>query len=95
MSFVEELRERDEAMGLTTKYVIFGPRAETLTENEKARIILALDWEIDRGWNPSTHGNRLTRAWAGFKAKLYRVIDWVFGIENPYKEPINDSNGRH
>jgi hypothetical protein len=95
MSFVEELRQRDEATGLDSRYVIWGPKAETLTENEKARIVLALDWENDRGWIPSTTGNHFANAWAVFKAKLYRAIDWVFGIENPYKEPLHDPIGRH
>ena len=86
--YADELKRRDDEMGLVRRHVWWGPEGEMMSDDEKARVLLCVQWQMERGHCPVI--NNLDRwtigdAFRCFVANLCRVRDFVFFIRNPYQ----------
>jgi len=95
LSYAEELRRQDEASGFAVRHVVWGPDAGSADTNEKARTILFAQWEVERGYCATIHTLdqwTLRDACRRAKGRLYRFLDWIFDIRNPYAKDDGDEH---
>ncbi len=77
---IDALRVQLQAKGVTSMHVSWAPGAAKLTADERARELLAIQWEIDQGH--STKRETFERPW-GWRWDLRTMkrsfrIDWRF-----------------
>ena len=85
--YAKELEDRDAAMGLVKRHVFWGPDAAMMTEDERARVLLHAEWQVERG-----HAARIQNldrwtvgyCWRLRKSEFKRAFDWARGVRNPY-----------
>lgn len=96
MSYVEELAKKHKELGITKHKVTWGPVGQTWDDEKKAKFMLAMLWETERGyWPKSSYGPPCTKnrykimmadRWSQFCAWGNRMRDKSQGITNPYKD---------
>lgn len=87
MSFAQELADKDRDLDLVHRHVNWGPRAANMSADDRARVILSAQWQIERGHSPMVENlDRWTPGdeWRAWVSRWWRFADWVRGIRDPY-----------
>jgi hypothetical protein len=90
VSFINELQEKLSAKGAASFGVTWGPGADALSAEERARCVLAVEWDADRygvsydHWEcPWWHFDCFAKEAA---SKARRLADKLRGVRNPYAQ---------
>lgn len=94
-SFVEQLAEKHQEMGVVRFSPFWGPQGQSLSDEEKAKVLLSVYWEMERGHcakqdcfseTGTPIHKRAKHKYREMKAWFNRTKDGAMGIKNPYKD---------
>lgn len=88
--YVKELADWDKSQGIIKRSVNWSVIGAKLSEQEKAKLLLSIIWEIERGWcnvTPSVGKPWWYKDNFWFSAESFfnKTKDKLLGIKNPYK----------
>lgn len=91
VDYIKLLEQRDKERGVVRRRATWAPQVN-LSEQQKAKYLLKLDWERERGYYPGLKHPRFDCKWNHFschkavvKAKWRRYVDRLSKVHNPFE----------